>query len=135
MSEAEDEADWLHGFDMMDAVYGPGYSETRKNDGRAPLLKEIVTNLFGKVWAKPGLSIREKRLMVIGATTVLGRGDLLAVQVEGALANGELTEDQLEEMCVLMLFYAGVGNAAALYTSMKLARTRVKEKQAVKSGV
>src|SRR3546814_1612490 len=69
-----------------------------------PFVAETVNHVFGDIWAMPGLSIRDKRLLVIGATTMLGRPDLIEVQVGGAIANDELTDEQLNEIPLLMLF-------------------------------
>jgi alkylhydroperoxidase/carboxymuconolactone decarboxylase family protein YurZ len=44
---------------------------------------EIVGHQFGDVWAHPALSIRDKRLRVLGATAMLGRADLIEIQVSG----------------------------------------------------
>src|SRR3546814_5718277 len=82
-----------------------------------PFVAETVNHVFGDIWAMPGLSIRDKRLLVIGATTMLGRPDLIEVQVGGAIANDELTDEQLNEIPLLMLFYSGAGNATALHRS------------------
>jgi len=79
------------------------------------------------VWTLPHLSIRDKRLQVIGAITMLGRADLLEVQLAGAIANEELTDAQLDEMLVLMLFYAGAGNTTALNRAISAAKARARE--------
>ena len=79
------------------------------------------------MWTLPHLSIRDKRLQVIGAITMLGRADLLEVQLAGAIANEELTDAQLDEMLVLMLFYAGAGNTTALNRAISAAKARARE--------
>ena len=91
---------------------------------RTPYLSETVENLFANVWAAPHLSMRDKRLLVIGATTMLGRADLLEVQIAGAIANKEITDEQFEEMTLLMLFYAGAGNTTALSRGIDAAKKR-----------
>jgi len=79
------------------------------------------------VWTLPHLSIRDKRLQVIGAITMLGRADLLEVQLAGAIANEELTDAQLDEMLVLMLFHAGAGNTTTLNRAISAAKARARE--------
>lgn len=79
------------------------------------------------MWTLPHLSIRDKRLQVIGAITMLGRADLLEVQLAGAIANEELTDAQLDEMLVLMLFYAGAGNTTTLNRAISAAKARARE--------
>ena len=71
------------------------------------------------------LSIREKRLMVLGATAMLGRQDLIEIQMTGALVNGEFTDEQLEQIPLFLLFYAGAGNTTAVFRGIEAAKARV----------
>jgi 4-carboxymuconolactone decarboxylase len=66
-----------------------------------------VDHLFGRIWTRPGLSMRDRRMMVIAVVTALGLDDLLEVQVNAILMNGELTEDELREMAVFLTHYVG----------------------------
>jgi len=118
---------WQKGLEVFDAVYGPGSSRMVQGAEDSAFVQETVNHLFADIWAAPHLSIRDKRLLVIGATTMLGRADLLEVQLAGALANDELTDEQLEEMQLLMLFYCGAGNTNALNRSIGAARKRAAE--------
>ncbi|MDB5685463.1 MAG: hypothetical protein JWR77_52 [Rhizorhabdus sp.] len=120
---------WNKGVEVFDAVYGPGSSEMVKGLEDSMYVGETVRHLFGDIWALPNLSTRDKRLLVIGATTMLGRSDLIAVQVAGAIVNEELNDAQLEEIKMLMLFYAGAGNTTALQQGFALAKERAKGMQ------
>lgn len=129
MTMTEDE--WLKGLETVDAVYGPGFSEmmTPLKDNR--FNQEIVANQFGKLWADPAMSIRDKRLMVLGATAMLGRADLVEIQMTGALINEEFTPEQLDLIPLFLLFYAGAGNTTALFRGIEGAKAKVK---AMKEG-
>ncbi|MBA4353214.1 MAG: hypothetical protein C0409_00840 [Novosphingobium sp.] len=118
---------WAKGIEVFDAVYGKGSSTMVESAPRSPYLNETVEHLFGDIWASSALSMRDKRLMVIGATTMLGRADLLEIQIAGAILNEEITDDQFEEMKLLMLFYAGAGNTTALSRGIDMARKRAAE--------
>jgi 4-carboxymuconolactone decarboxylase len=72
-----------------------------------PYFDLTVDHLFGSVWTRPGLSMRDRRMMVIAAVTAVGQEDLLEVQVNAVLQNGELTEDELKEMAVFITHYVG----------------------------
>jgi 4-carboxymuconolactone decarboxylase len=74
--------------------------------------------------------MREKRLMVLGATAMLGRPDLVEIQMNGALINGELTDEELDFIPLFMLFYAGAGNTTALFRGIEAAKARRKERSA-----
>lgn len=121
-----DEENWQKGCEAVDRVYGAGYSEMMEPFKNSPFNQEIVTNLFGNKWADEALSIRDKRLMVLGATTMLGRPDLIETQMLGGLENGEFTDEQLALMPLFMLFYAGAGNTTALFRGIETAKAKFK---------
>ncbi len=64
-------------------------------------------HLFGSIWTRPGLSMREKRMMTLTVVTALGVTDLAEIQVNAALGNGELTEEELKEMAIFLTHYLG----------------------------
>lgn len=66
-----------------------------------------VDHLFGRIWTRPGLSMRDKRIMTLSVVTALGLQDLSEVQVNAALQNEELTEDELREMAIFLTHYVG----------------------------
>ena len=66
-----------------------------------------VDTLFGDVWCRPGLSVYERRLMTIGVLAALGKAELLDVQFQSALTNGELDEDQVREVVIHLTHYVG----------------------------
>jgi 4-carboxymuconolactone decarboxylase len=73
-----------------------------------------VDHLFGTIWTRPGLSMRDKRLMTLAVVTALGEQGLAEVQVNAALANGELTEDELKEMAIFLTQYVGFPRGSGL---------------------
>jgi 4-carboxymuconolactone decarboxylase len=105
---------------VMDQVYGDGFTAAMPTP-EDPLTVDVVRHLFGEIWSRPDLSIRDRRLLVIGATAAAGRADLLEVQIRGAFANGELTEQQVNEAALHLLYYVGVGNAGLVHHAGKLA--------------
>jgi 4-carboxymuconolactone decarboxylase len=119
---------WNEGLKVVEAVYGPGSSSMMEGQENSPFVAEIVGHQFGDVWAHPALSIREKRLLALGATAMLGRADLVEIQMTGALANGEFTDEQLQQIPLFMLFYAGAGNTTALFRGIEAARAKAKAK-------
>jgi 4-carboxymuconolactone decarboxylase len=84
----------------------------------SPLLVDVVAHLFADVWSRPQLTVRERRLLVMGATAALGRGDLLAVQLRGAVANGELGPVQLAELPLALTYYVGIQNAGTVQAAV-----------------
>ena len=117
---------WNEGLEIVDAVYGPGYSVMMEPYKDHRFNREIVTNLFRNLWADTALTIREKRLLVLGLTTMLGRPDLIETQMTGALINEEFTDEQLEFLPHFLLFYAGAGNTTALFRGIEAAKAKMK---------
>jgi 4-carboxymuconolactone decarboxylase len=108
------ETTWTRGSSMMDDVYGEGFSRRLPQTDQTPFLHDTVEHLFADIWSRPGLSVRDRRLLVIGATASLGRSDLIRIQTLGALRNGELDAEQLREAHLHLAYYVGWGNASAV---------------------
>ena len=105
---------------MMDAVYGAGFSQNMPRSGTA-FEKETEDHLFGEIWSRPGLSVRDRRLLVLGATAALGDSELIRTQVSGALANHELTAAQLDEAVLHLAYYVGWGRATSVHRGVAAA--------------
>ena len=123
------EEQWQKGLAVVDEVYGPGFNKMMEPLKDVRFNQEIVANQFGNLWADPAMSVRDKRLMVLGATTMLGRADLIEVQMTGALINEEFTPEQLALIPLFMLFYAGAGNTTALYRGIEAAKANLAKKK------
>jgi 4-carboxymuconolactone decarboxylase len=125
MSKSAEEK-WYDGLKMLEAVYGPGSSKMMQGLESSPLVQETVGHQFGDIWAHPALSMRDKRLLVLGVTAMLGRADLIETQVAGAIVNGEFTEEQLAQIPLFLLFYAGAGNATAIHRGIEAAKLKAR---------
>jgi 4-carboxymuconolactone decarboxylase len=66
-----------------------------------------VDHLFGEVWSDEKLSIRDRRLVVLGVLGALGDGDNLAVHMTQALVRGDLSREELDEVVIQITHYAG----------------------------
>jgi 4-carboxymuconolactone decarboxylase len=63
--------------------------------------------VFGSVWDRPHLDVRDRRLITLTAMAALGRNEVTVVHVRAALHSGDITPDQLREMIVQVIFYLG----------------------------
>jgi alkylhydroperoxidase/carboxymuconolactone decarboxylase family protein YurZ len=115
------------GLEMVDKVYGPGFSKTMVGQVGEPYVDETINHLFGEIWSRPGLSMRDRRLLVIGATTMMGRADLIETQVTGAILNGELTDEELQEIPLQLAFYCGWGNTTSTLRGIYMAKKAAAE--------
>ncbi|WP_375544369.1 carboxymuconolactone decarboxylase family protein [Dietzia cercidiphylli] len=97
------------GLAMMTEVYG-----FEMSDGPGDYFAETADHLFGRVWSRPGLSHRDRRLLLLGALTAQGNTDIADIQVGAALGNDELTPEELEEIVLFLCYYAGWPNGTKL---------------------
>jgi 4-carboxymuconolactone decarboxylase len=73
----------------------------------APKLAQLTDSvLFGDVWARPGLSPRDRSLVTVSALIAMNRPDQLRSHLARARANG-VTRDELVEAITHLAFYAG----------------------------
>ena len=73
----------------------------------APKLVELTDEvLFGDVWARPQLSLRDRSLITCAALVTSGSTEQLRGHLGRASQNG-LTETELKEMITHLAFYAG----------------------------
>ena len=93
----------------MEQVYG--FDMT---DGDGDFFRYTADHLFADIWCRPGLSDRDRRLLLIGMLAGEGADDVLGIQVPAALANGELDAEALREIVIFMSHYAGWPNGARL---------------------
>ena len=73
----------------------------------APRLAELTTEVvFGDIWERPGLSKRDRSLIIVAVLTALYRTDQLRGHIGRALDNG-VTKDEIAEIITQMAFYSG----------------------------
>ncbi|NUR88645.1 MAG: carboxymuconolactone decarboxylase family protein [Nonomuraea sp.] len=71
--------------------------------------------LFAEVWAREGLSVRDRRILLLGLLVGQGAPDhQIEVQLDAALRAGELTVDELRELVVFLTHYAGWARGSRL---------------------
>jgi 4-carboxymuconolactone decarboxylase len=97
------------GLARMREVYGWEVS-----DGPGDFFGYTVDHLFAEIWNRPGLSMRDRRLLLIGTLVGGGLNDVLDIQLPAALGNGELTPDDLREIVIFLTHYAGWPQGAKL---------------------
>ncbi|MDA4106389.1 carboxymuconolactone decarboxylase family protein [Mycolicibacterium holsaticum] len=91
------------GLEKMNEVYGWEMPNIEGDE----YFDLTVDHLFGSIWTRPGLSMRDKRIMTLTVVTALGDQALAEIQTNAALHNGELTVSELKEMAVFLTHYLG----------------------------
>jgi 4-carboxymuconolactone decarboxylase len=94
------------GMTMFNEVYGgivPFPAEELHDD----FLFNTVDQLFSEVWSRPQMSIRDRRLFVMGMIAAQAEADTFEIQVRAALHKGELTPADIQELAVILPYYVG----------------------------
>lgn len=117
------------GLEKMNEVYGWEMPDMQGD----PYFDLTVDHLFGSIWTRPGLSMRDKRIMTLTAVTAIGNRDLAEIQINAALLNGEISETELKEMAVFLTHYLGFPLGSALNGAVDTV-VRKRKKAAAKGG-
>lgn len=83
-------------------------------EGTLPFNDVMLKTLFAEVWTRDVLSMRDRRLLLLGVVAARGVADVWRVQARAALRNGELTPEELRETLVMLAPYAGYPCVAQL---------------------
>ena len=93
-------------------------------DGPGDFFGYTVEHLFGDIWERPGLSLRDRRLLLLGLMCTESLDGVAGIQVESALAKGDLSADDLREVVIFLSHYAGWPKGAAFNTTVETAIAR-----------
>ncbi|MGZ4591495.1 MAG: 4-carboxymuconolactone decarboxylase [Actinomycetes bacterium] len=86
--------------------------------------QEFITRyVWGGIWTRDGLGLRERSLVTLALLAGLGRTEELPLHVRGALHNG-VTVDEIKEVLLHTAVYAGV---PASNTAFAVARRTLDE--------
>jgi 4-carboxymuconolactone decarboxylase len=91
---------------------------TRPVAAIAPKFLQLTDDVvFGDLWRRPDLSVRDRSLVTIAALAAMGDEDQLHVYAQRGLESG-LTREQIVEAVTHVAFYAGWGRATAAMTAI-----------------
>lgn len=101
------------GMELRTRLWGEKQAQTgdeflrQFDEGFATFLNE---QLFGGIWARPGLPTKTRSMITLAALMALGRGPELRLHMRGALNIG-VTQQELKEMIIHLSQYSGVPTA------------------------
>ena len=90
------------GLAKMSEVYGWEFQ-----DGPGDFYGYTVEHLFADIWQRPGLTVRDRRLLLIGLLVGTGGFDVVPIQLQAALGNDELDAASAREIVIFLAHYAG----------------------------
>ena len=91
-------------------VLGADYVDKaiRKADEITRAMQELTTTFcWGTVWARPGLTRKNRSLINLAMLTALNRPHEIEIHIRAALNNG-LTKDEIREVFLQTAIYCGV---------------------------
>jgi 4-carboxymuconolactone decarboxylase len=107
-----DDERYRRGAEMIKKVYAGDVIVPPK--GAMAFSDLMLESLFAEVWTREELSMRDRRLILLGAIGALGEKDTFAIQAKAALKNEELTPVELREVLIMLANYAGYPRAAGM---------------------
>ena len=119
---------WERGAEMIEKVYAGDVVVAPK--GAMAFSDLMLESLFAEVWTRDVLSMRDRRLILLGAIGALGEKDTFAIQCKAALKNEELTPEQLREVLIMLANYAGYPRAAGMIGVVEKTIASVAQEQA-----
>ncbi len=111
------------GNEMRMKLFGvaPEASENFKD-----IMEVTVEHLFGDIWTRAGLALRDRSLITVATLIALNREAQLRVHLRGALNVG-VGREEIKEMIIHLAHYAGW---PAAMTGMRIADEIFKEQDA-----
>ena len=85
----------------------------------------ITETAWGSAWARPGLDLKTKHMIVIAVLSALGREKELALHIN-ASHNSGITRDEMKEFLMQVAPYAGI---PAALTAFGIAKKYYSERQ------
>jgi 4-carboxymuconolactone decarboxylase len=80
---------------------------------------QFTAELFDRVWARPGLARRDRRLVSLTAVALSGQRDPLVFHLRAAVESEDLSVDELHEWVVHLAHYGGWPIAATAYGALR----------------
>lgn len=95
------------GLELFSAVYGQQVA-LPANATAHPFQQLMMENLFCDIWGRSAMSIRDRRLILIGVIAAIADSPMLIeIQLRAALEKGELEREQLREIPIILTQYIG----------------------------
>ncbi len=108
---------YARGLDKITEVYAGDVATIP--EGTMAFYDVMLRSLFAEVWDRELLTIRDRRLLLIGSIATHGQADTFVVQARAALKRDELTPDELRECLIMLAPYSGYPKVAGLVAPLE----------------
>jgi 4-carboxymuconolactone decarboxylase len=72
-----------------------------------PFYDATLEHLFAELWSRPGLPVRDRRLVTLAILMGLGHEPMLALHLGAAMRTGQLSDAEIDELVLHVAHYAG----------------------------
>jgi len=105
------------------------YREVMVSDAPPPaspyLQHGVVDSVFGELWDRPGLSRKERRLVTLACVAAAAVEEPINQHVYAALASGDISREEFQEVVLHFAYYAGWPRASAFEMAFYRAVARI----------
>jgi 4-carboxymuconolactone decarboxylase len=101
------------GIEMFNEVYCNDLPQPPET-GKDRFFDYMLDTVFGQLWADETLSIRDRRLLLLGAIAALGEDMTFTIKARSALKRGEIDREQLHEIVTFLTAYVGYPRGAKM---------------------
>ncbi len=102
---------------VFEEVYG-GVVPLPPDSDSLSFMQMLLDQTFAEVWSREALSIRDRRLIVMGVLAALGEDAPFVIQMKAALLKKELSAEQIKEIPVFLAHYVGFPRASRLFQAV-----------------
>lgn len=94
------------------------YLEVMMSEAPPPMTpyldKGVVDSVFGELWNRPGLSRRDRRWVTLACVAAAAVDEPIQQHTYAALASGDITREEFQELVLHFAYYAGWPRASSL---------------------
>jgi len=79
----------------------------------------MLKQLFAELWTREVLSMRDKRILLLGIIAEKGEPTTFKIQVKASLKRGEMKPEEARELLLFIAQYAGYPRAASMLAPLE----------------
>ena len=79
----------------------------------------MLKQLFAELWTRDTLSMRDKRILLLGIIAEKGEASTFKIQIKASLKRGEMNPDEARELLLFIAQYAGYPRAASMLAPLE----------------
>jgi 4-carboxymuconolactone decarboxylase len=89
----------------------------------------MLKQLFAELWTRDTLSMRDKRILLLGIIAEKGEASTFKIQIKASLKRGEMNPEEARELLLFIAQYSGYPRAASMLGPVEEAIAEFKNEQ------